>query len=148
MTKKIYLDVCALCRPFDDQSLLRIRLETEAVNLILSKTFDGSYGLIASPVHFREIGDIKEIKEKIELETILKTTMQKVKWDIKKVETRAKELNRIGFGVADAAHLAFSEHAEASFISCDDRLLKKCKKTDLLIWSGSPTAFCEEENIR
>jgi len=30
----VYLDVCALSRPFDDQAFLRIRLETEAVNLI------------------------------------------------------------------------------------------------------------------
>jgi len=28
----VYLDVCALCRSFDDQSFLRVRLETEAVN--------------------------------------------------------------------------------------------------------------------
>lgn len=34
--KSVYLDVCALSRPFDDQSYLRIRIETEAVNLILS----------------------------------------------------------------------------------------------------------------
>ena len=26
--KRIYLDVCALCRPFDDQHQVRIRLET------------------------------------------------------------------------------------------------------------------------
>ena len=37
----VYLDVCALSRPFDDQSFLRIRLETEAVNLILSKVHKG-----------------------------------------------------------------------------------------------------------
>jgi hypothetical protein len=30
--KTIYLDVCALSRPFDEQGYLRIRLETEAVN--------------------------------------------------------------------------------------------------------------------
>ena len=41
--KSIYIDVCALSRPFDDQSFLRIRLETEALNLILSKKLsDGS----------------------------------------------------------------------------------------------------------
>ena len=33
--KNIYLDVCAFCRLFDDQSYLRIKLETIAVNLIL-----------------------------------------------------------------------------------------------------------------
>jgi hypothetical protein len=37
----VYLDVYALSRPFDDQSFLRIRLETEAVNLILSRVHKG-----------------------------------------------------------------------------------------------------------
>ena len=34
--KNVYLDVCALCRPFDDQQQVRIRLETSAVELILA----------------------------------------------------------------------------------------------------------------
>jgi hypothetical protein len=34
---KIYLDVCCLNRPFDDQTQDRIRLETEAVMLILGR---------------------------------------------------------------------------------------------------------------
>lgn len=38
---KLYLDVCALSRPFDEQDYLRIRLETEAVNLILSNIRKG-----------------------------------------------------------------------------------------------------------
>jgi len=36
--KLIYFDVCVLSRPFDDQTFLRVRLETEAANLILLKT--------------------------------------------------------------------------------------------------------------
>ena len=40
----VYLDVCALHRTFYDQTLLRIRLETEAVNLILSKVHLGAMG--------------------------------------------------------------------------------------------------------
>lgn len=30
-TRPVYLDVCASCRPFDDQSQIRIHLETDAV---------------------------------------------------------------------------------------------------------------------
>jgi len=33
--KRLYLDVCTLCRPFDDQNMMRIRLETDAFYLIL-----------------------------------------------------------------------------------------------------------------
>lgn len=51
----VYLDVCALCRPFDDQSRMRIRLETEAVNLILEHVRKGTLTMIASPAHDVEI---------------------------------------------------------------------------------------------
>jgi hypothetical protein len=47
--KRIYLDVCALCRPFDDQAQIRIRLETEAVQLILSYVKSGDLDLVISP---------------------------------------------------------------------------------------------------
>ena len=65
--KPIYLDVCALSRPFDDQIYLRIRLETEAVNLILSKARQGRYRVLASPVHAKEIESISDPVERIEL---------------------------------------------------------------------------------
>ncbi|MCL4321813.1 MAG: hypothetical protein M0016_00195 [Deltaproteobacteria bacterium] len=45
--KLIYIDVCALCRPFDDQSLLRIRLETETVKWC------------GNPLSFCEMEDLK-----------------------------------------------------------------------------------------
>jgi len=51
-------------------------------------------------------------------------------------------------GPADAAHLAFAEIAGADFVSCDDRLCKKCGEMDLKIWAGNPVAFCEKEGLR
>ena len=32
-TKQVYLDVCILCRPFDDQQQGRVRLQTAVFNL-------------------------------------------------------------------------------------------------------------------
>jgi len=52
MSRLIYIDVCALSRPFDEQSYIRIRLETEAMNLILSKIRDGKYKLVVSPCSY------------------------------------------------------------------------------------------------
>jgi len=37
LAMKIYLDTCCLNRPFDDQSQERIRLETEAMMIILAR---------------------------------------------------------------------------------------------------------------
>jgi hypothetical protein len=40
---KIYLDVCCLNRPFDDQGQERIRLEAEAVLLIIARMESGQW---------------------------------------------------------------------------------------------------------
>ena len=61
---RIYLDVCTLCRPYDDQNLMRIRLETDAFYLILQHIQNGRYTMIVSPVHFREVAAIEETRER------------------------------------------------------------------------------------
>ena len=68
--KSIYLDVCSLCRPFDDQTYLRIRMETEAVSLILTKVREGRCKMYVSPVHFKEIDAITESEERLELKVV------------------------------------------------------------------------------
>ncbi len=44
----IYLDVCCLNRPFDDQTQERIRLEAEAVMLILNRCQNSQWHLLGS----------------------------------------------------------------------------------------------------
>jgi predicted nucleic acid-binding protein len=146
--KPIYLDVCALSRPFDDQRFFRIRMETEAVNLILSKVRQGLYGMLVSPVHHREIEAIEDAVERIELQQLLASLGKPMNVDKLKTSARAEQLIRSGIGIADAAHLAFAEQSGASFISSDDRLLKKCARMVTSIWCGNPVAFCEKEELR
>ncbi|PXF56037.1 MAG: hypothetical protein C4B57_00875 [Deltaproteobacteria bacterium] len=149
MTQKpIYLDVCTLSRPFDDQDYMRIRLETEAVNLILSKAKKGRYRLLVSPVHIKEVGAIPDAIERIELQMVLNRLGEPIKVDMAKTRVRAEDLVNLGFGIADAAHVAFAEQAGASFISCDDRLIKKCMNHRINVWCGKPTVFCEKEGLR
>jgi predicted nucleic acid-binding protein len=144
----IYLDVCTLCRPFDDQSFLRIRMETDAVNLIMSKVVEGSLILAVSPVHFAEINAIHDNIERVELLSILERFGVMLDIDKAAARMRAEELVAAGFGPADAAHIAFAEGGKAKFISCDDKLLKKCTKHLIAIWCGSPLQFCAEEDLR
>lgn len=146
--KSIYIDVCALSRLFDEQDYLRIRIETEAVNLILSKVKEGYYQLLISPVHIKEIEAIPDVLERAELQTILDELGVPVSKDISKTRNRAEELVTIGFGVADAAHIAFAEQAGALFITCDDKLIRKCANHKIRIWCDNPIAFCEKENLR
>jgi predicted nucleic acid-binding protein len=146
--KPVYLDVCTISRPFDDQSYLRISLETEAINLILSKIKQGKYRLLVSPVHIKEIEAIEDIFERTELQTIFEKLGEPVMVNLTKTRTRADELVRLGFGIADAAHVAFAEQAGALFVSCDDKLIKKCLNHRINVWCGNPVAFCEKEELR
>lgn len=148
MFKSIYLDVCTLSRPFDEQYYLRIRLETEAFNLILSKIKKGDYKLLMSPVHIKEIEAISDAFERIELRTILEKLGEPIKVNLDKTRERAEKLVKSGFGIADAAHVAFAEQADAQFISCDDSLIKKCLNHNIKVWCGNPVAFCEKEDLR
>ena len=146
-TKRIYLDVCALCRPFDDQTQMRIRLETEAVQLILSYVRSEDLALVVSPVHNIEINAIDDPVERTHLLSTLKQLACDIVFDLGQARQRAEELTDQGLGPADAAHLAFAEQAEAGFITCDDSLIRSSHRAQVSIWCGTPVAFCEKENL-
>lgn len=144
----IYLDVCTLSRPFDEQGYPRIRLETEAFNMILAKVIKGDYKMLISPAHIIEIDAISDSSERIELQMLLRKLGQPIKVNMAKTQKRAEELVKSFFGIADAAHVAFAEQANAQFISCDDTLIKKCLNHNINVWCGNPVGFCEKEGLR
>lgn len=147
--KILYLDVCTICRPFDDQHQLRIRLETDSVFLILRYIEKGLYRAAVSPVHLTEVADIKGTEERLEIEELLRRfDATSPACDIGKARTRAEMLCVAGFGVADAAHVAFAEQTANFFITCDDKLLKRCKKSDLNIVACSPVEFVSQEVLK
>lgn len=145
--KQVYLDVCALCRPFDDQSQIRIRMETDAVQLILAHIREGEIQLIISPVHRVEISAIANTEEPIQLETLLEHLATLVDFDLTQGRARAEESVNQGLGPADAAHIAFAEQAGADSVTCDDRLLRRGQRGGLRVWSGTPMQYCEKEGL-
>ena len=72
---------------------------------------------------------------------MLRNIGHRIMGDLHKMRERADELTKCGLGVADAAHVAFAEHAGAAFISCDDKLIKRCLKCDVRVWVGTPVGF-------
>ena len=126
--RRVYLDVCTLCRPFDDQTHIRIRLETEAVQLILSHVRLGALTCVVSPVHDIEIDAITDFTERTYLQALLRQIGVAVDVDRATVRARAEYLSDQGVGVADAAHLAFAEAAGADFVTTDDRLVRQCQR--------------------
>jgi len=125
MTYKIYLDVCCLNRPLDDQSQDRIRLETEAVLLIYKKCRLQEWSLISSEAIEAEVMRTPNSSriEKVELAL----SIAKFKLPLsKEVKQRASELVELGFKVFDAIHISSAEISKADvMLTTDDRLLRK-----------------------
>jgi predicted nucleic acid-binding protein len=146
--RRVYLDVCSLCRPFDDQDQMRIRLETDAVHLILSYVRAKKLELVISPVHEVEIAAIGDLAERTYLQLMVRRIGSDLALDLTQARQRAEELVHRQFGPADAAHLAFAEQAGADLVTCDDRLLRLCRRVKPGVWCGTPIAFCDKENLR
>jgi predicted nucleic acid-binding protein len=145
--KTLYLDVCAYCRPFDNQQALRIRLETDAVYLILRHIETGTYRAVVSPVHHQEIDMMQEKEARLKLKAMLKQ-LDMPSGDLAAIRLRADRLYQQGFGIADAAHVAFAEHCAHVFITCDDKLLKKCRATQLTLQVMNPIEFVTQEDLQ
>ena len=148
LTKNVYLDVCSLCRSYDDQSFLRIKLETIAVHLIFSAIEQKAYSLVYSPVHIKELSAMTDQVERYQIFHLLRESGKFIVYDKEIGRKRAEELVSFGLGPADAAHLTFAEMALADFVTCDDRLYKKCSRLELKVWAGNPVAFCEKEGLK
>jgi len=144
----IYLDICALNRPFDDQDQIRIRLETDAVLLILSHVRTRSIRMAVSPVHIKEATATPDLSRREHVLALLSEFGAEIDVDSGQVRQRVQHLLQSGFGVADAAHAAYAELSGSDFVTVDDRLIRQLQRTRLNIWSGTPTAYCDKENLR
>lgn len=127
----VYLDICALKRPFDDARSERIRREAEAVARIFEEAENGRIQLVVSPAHHFE--NDRNPREDRRLATALWLQKSGGSIDLRPaVEERARLLTDLGFGPLDALHLAFAEQAQARwFVTTDDRLIRKALEQQL-----------------
>ena len=128
--------------------MMRIRLETDAVHLILSKIHDGTYQAVSSRVHTMEISAISNFTERIELLTLLSRFQADFEVDKMQAAKRAESLHSLGFGLADSAHLAYAEVIADVFITCDDKLIKKSQKEDIRVPVYNPIEFVMKEDLQ
>ena len=98
-----------------------------------------------SPVHYSEIGAIREASERLEIKSLLDRLDNSCECDFTNARNRAEGLINMGFGIADAAHVAFAEQLAEVFITCDDKLLKRCTQTSLDIVTLNPLEFIAKE---
>ena len=120
---RIYLDVCCLNRPFDDQRQDRIRLESEAVLLILAHLETDEWEWISSEVVDWDIEQTPDPERKTRVRLL--STYAHSSIPVRQAEVdRARHFEGFGFRGFDALHLACAESGAADvFLTTDDTLL-------------------------
>lgn len=121
---RVYLDVCCLNRPFDDQTQDRIRLEAEAVLLILRHLESGDWHFIGSEAIELEINRTPDHERQRRVRLLAAHIYETVQLGALEI-SRARELEQIGFHALDALHIACAEAGSADvFLTTDDQLLR------------------------
>lgn len=122
---KVYLDNCCFNRPFDDQSSLVIRLETEAKLYVQGLIRQGELDLVWSFMLDYENGanPFEEVRRQI------------AEWKglaaidcgpSDEVSDRAGEMMKLGLRPKDAVHIACAIYAAADyFLTTDKKILNK-----------------------
>ena len=143
---KIDLDVSCLNRPFDDQSEPRIRLESQAVTLLLEGADNGRWEQISSRMAEIEIVAIPDdVRRRRVLQLLPKSRMELGP----QVFRRARRLIEFGIKAVDAVHVAAAEASDCdALITCDDRLLRRCRQiaTELTIAVANPIDWLKEQS--
>lgn len=142
---KIYLDMNVYNRPFDDQTQVRIRLETVAAHAVFKAVAEGKFTAIWSFMldYENSLNPNEDIRLEIEMASSLARASVHASDDIR---THAKDLSAKGIKPRDALHLASALSAKADyFITCDDKLIKKGAFLSDRIFVMNPVDFVRQE---
>jgi predicted nucleic acid-binding protein len=143
---KVYLDVCCLCRPFDDQRINRIHIEAEAIKEILVRCTQDWTLVISDAVSFEisRITDRTRMKKAQNLTDLAKEHVTITK----AVSKRYHEFVEFGIDSADALHLACAESADAVLLTTDDEIIKIIKRhgNQITIEVKNPVEWLMEVN--
>lgn len=127
---RIYLDICSIQRPLDDQSQVRIRTETEAILGILDLCEAGRITLLSSAAHLIETEQNPYPDRREHALNVLALASHYVPTS-GQVTERTETYVAAGIDQLDALHLALAVAGEAVFFcTTDDRLLRRGREVD------------------
>jgi len=142
----VYLDVCCLNRPFDDQTQDRVRLETAAVETVVYRVKIGSYigvGSEAVRLETERISD-PECKARVQAQANIFTQMVTIQQE---QVVRGRLLENLGFKTLDALHVACAEHGQANILlTTDDRFMRLANRVhkELFVKVANPVNWLSE----
>ncbi len=122
---RVYLDNCCFNRPFDDQSQIRIRLETEAKLKIQEEIRAGRFHLVWSYILDYENHKNPYRERTLRISKWKEYAVEDIEEESLIIET-AKKLNQQGFHKIDSLHIACAIISNCEyFLTTDDHILKR-----------------------
>jgi predicted nucleic acid-binding protein len=143
---KVYLDNCCYNRPYDDQTQLRIEIETKAKLHIQQQIADQELLLVCSVIVEFENNDNPYPLRRHVIKSFLHHASEFVD-QTDEVLSIAQEISKTGVKAKDASHLACAIQSECDyFLTTDDRLLKY-KDDRIAIINPVDFIALEDDNI-
>jgi hypothetical protein len=97
---KIYLDACCLNRPFDDQSQVRIHLESESILQIMDFVKKGNLTWMKNDILEYEIDSIEDIEKRNKIISFVKYSSKTIEIN-DEITSISKSYEKLGFGAMD-----------------------------------------------
>jgi predicted nucleic acid-binding protein len=124
---KLYLDLCCFNRPFDDQSQLVVRLQTEAKLAVQESIRNGAFQLVWSAILDLENIENPDLERRTAIAAWKSLSAVDVATTLA-VEACATELAALGLKPMDALHIASAIEGGANcFLTTDNQILRKMK---------------------
>ena len=122
---RVYLDICCYNRPYDEQTLLKIRLETQSKINIQKLVLDGKIELVWSFILSYENSMNPFVEKRMQITEWCKMAI--VDCDlIEEISKKSEELMKRGLRLKDSLHLACAIFSNADyFITTDKGILNK-----------------------
>lgn len=119
---RVYLDVCCLCRPFDNLQDKKIRLEAEAILSILDRC-GRDWELVGSVALDDEVALIPDVEKRLKVEQKLALIGEYVELD-EILFLQVKEFRESGLKLYDALHLACAQGGKAILLTTDNKIIR------------------------
>lgn len=124
---RIYLDNCCYNRPFDDQSQVKVVIETLAKLTIQQQMREGEIEYVWSEVLDYEVGRSRFVDRKLQIQPWAQGAAVFIELD-ESIRERAHQFEDAGLRAMDALHLACAEAANCDwFFTTDNGILKKAR---------------------
>ena len=144
---RVYLDNCCFNRPYDDQSQLRIQMETQAKLEIQQQIRDEKLELATSYILEAENAVNPYERKRIDIQAFMEKYTKAFVSEIhdKAVREQAAKIMETGIRLMDACHIACAMLAQCDvFLSTDKRVLKYQSEAIRIM---NPVMFVMERSV-